>query len=491
MEYEIRKNSLEGEVVLDPFCGSGSVGLESVLNGRNFIGYDLNPFAIKLCESTLASNFDSEIFGGYLSKIIEITKKEIMELYRHESHFILYSIPGSGNKQNYNIVLCDIEFNKVGQIHLPDYTISYGITETDDIAIPDQDFPEKFYKDRFSYKGVKKVSDLFSTRSLIALTILRRAISTLPEEAKLDFTLILTNTLLHISKLKSEKVRPLGVNNYWIPDDYIEENVLWRFLDRAKQYQVAKNEILARFNEQDNSRIGSHDLRKKSSIPMVDIDSNSIDYILTDPPYGDVIQYSELSFVWNVWIEEMQDYTSELIVNPVQKKDGEYFLNQLAFFVEDCYRILKPRRKLTLCFQNKDPKVWFDVAYIARNAGFVLSEIETFDFLGSTFNKNWSKNSPKVDLYVTLEKPKEATNKVPIGSEISLANLFEMHSLEGDVKETIQVTDSYSKLIAIGITQIFKGSKISDFTKSEFERFLTTNNEDVIEDAKYIQGGLF
>ena len=148
-------------------------------------------------------------------------------------------------------------------------------------------------------------------------------------------------------------------------------------------------------------------------------------------------------------------------------------------------------RKLTLCFQNKDPKVWFNVAYIARNAGFVLSEIETFDFLGSTFNKNWSKNSPKVDLYVTLEKPKKAANKGSIESEISLATLFEMHSLEGDIKETIQVNDSYSKLIAIGITQIFRGFKIIDFTKSEFERFLTTNNEDVIEDAKYIQGGLF
>jgi len=491
MEYEIRKNSLEGEIVLDPFCGSGSVGLESVLNGRNFIGYDLNPFAIKLCESTLASNFDIEIFDSSLSKIIEMTKKEIMELYRHESDFVLYSIPGSGNKQNYNIVLCDLEFNKVGQIQVPDYVVNYGITENDNIEIPDQDFPAKFYKDRFSYKGVKKVSDLFSTRSLIALTILRRAISTLPEEAKLDFTLILTNTLLHISKLKSEKVRPLGVNNYWIPDDYIEENVLWRFLDRAKQYQIAKNEIQSRFKERDNLRIGSHDLRKKSSIPMLDIDSNSIDYILTDPPYGDVIQYSELSFVWNVWIEELQDYTSELIVNPVQNKDDEYFLKQLEFFVEDCFRVLKPTRKLTLCFQNKDPKVWFNVAYIARNAGFVLSEIETFDFLGSTFNKNWSKNSPKVDLYVTLEKPKRATNKISIESEISLATLFELHSLELDVKEISQVNDAYSKLIAIGITQIFRGFKIVDFTKSEFERFLSSNNEDVIEDAKYIQGGLF
>jgi hypothetical protein len=72
-----------------------------------------------------------------------------------------------------------------------------------------------------------------------------------------------------------------------------------------------------------------------------------------------------------------------------------------------------------------------------------------------------------------------------------LTDLFELDSLERDSKEVSQVHDAYSKLIAIGITQIFKGFKIIDFTKNEFESFLTSNNEDVIEDAKYIQGGLF
>ena len=44
--------------------------------------------------------------------------------------------------------------------------------------------------------------------------------------------LAFTNTVLHISKLKGENVRPLGVNNYWVPDDFIEENVWFRFMDR-------------------------------------------------------------------------------------------------------------------------------------------------------------------------------------------------------------------------------------------------------------------
>ena len=492
MEFQISKNSAVGDTVLDPFCGSGSVGLEAIIGGRNFIGYDLNPFAIKLSESTMCSKFDNKVFENHLAKIIENSKIEVMKLYQHDENYVLYTIPGKGNKQPYNLVLCDFDFRKIGQIHLQEMSIDYGMEDLKTIKVPDREFPAKFYKDRFSYKGVKKVSDLFSTRSLLALEILRENISTLPEESKLDFTLVLTNTLLHVTKLKSEKIRPLGVNNYWIPDDFIEENVLWRFLDRAKQYQVAKNEISSRFRENKGTKIGLHDLRQASSIPMSAVASNSIDYILTDPPYGDVIQYSELSFVWNVWLEEIQDSTSELIVNPVQEKDNSYFLDMLGLFIEDCFRVLKSGHKMTLCFQNKNPEIWFKVANLARGAGFKLDNIETFDFLGSTFNKNWSKNSPKVDLYVTLVKPEIDKRELEENYRIlSFIDLFELVSKESNIVEVNQVHDTYSKMIGIGIHHIFKGYKVMGFSRKEIESFLSSNSEDVMEDAKYFQEGFF
>jgi DNA modification methylase len=47
-EKLILASSPEDGVVLDPFCGIGSVGLQAVRLGRRFVGIELNPdFAIQ------------------------------------------------------------------------------------------------------------------------------------------------------------------------------------------------------------------------------------------------------------------------------------------------------------------------------------------------------------------------------------------------------------------------------------------------------------
>jgi len=47
----IEKYSRRGDIVLDPFCGSGTVLLESMILGRHSIGVDLNPLAILLAKA--------------------------------------------------------------------------------------------------------------------------------------------------------------------------------------------------------------------------------------------------------------------------------------------------------------------------------------------------------------------------------------------------------------------------------------------------------
>ena len=42
----IKRFSLDGMNILDPFMGSGVVAGECLINGRNFIGYDINPLAV-------------------------------------------------------------------------------------------------------------------------------------------------------------------------------------------------------------------------------------------------------------------------------------------------------------------------------------------------------------------------------------------------------------------------------------------------------------
>jgi len=46
----IREFSSEGDLVFDPFCGSGVSAVESLINNRNYVGYDINPLAVLIAK---------------------------------------------------------------------------------------------------------------------------------------------------------------------------------------------------------------------------------------------------------------------------------------------------------------------------------------------------------------------------------------------------------------------------------------------------------
>ncbi len=52
-EVLIRQSSQPGDVVADPFMGSGSVGVAAVRLGRRFLGNDLNPEAVRIAAQRL------------------------------------------------------------------------------------------------------------------------------------------------------------------------------------------------------------------------------------------------------------------------------------------------------------------------------------------------------------------------------------------------------------------------------------------------------
>jgi site-specific DNA-methyltransferase (adenine-specific) len=49
----IKQSSARGDLVADPFMGSGSVGVAALRLGRRFCGTDLNPEAVRLTSDRL------------------------------------------------------------------------------------------------------------------------------------------------------------------------------------------------------------------------------------------------------------------------------------------------------------------------------------------------------------------------------------------------------------------------------------------------------
>ena len=82
VEQYIKEYTREGETVLDPFLGSGTTGLESIINGRNFIGYDLNPIAILISRGTLQSEVNIKELENDFKEIEKLCKDKILNFYK-------------------------------------------------------------------------------------------------------------------------------------------------------------------------------------------------------------------------------------------------------------------------------------------------------------------------------------------------------------------------------------------------------------------------
>jgi DNA modification methylase len=68
--FLIERVSQPGQTILDPFCGSGAVLIESVITGRNAIGVDFNPVAVTLAKGK-TTTCDTEILRCQLSEILD------------------------------------------------------------------------------------------------------------------------------------------------------------------------------------------------------------------------------------------------------------------------------------------------------------------------------------------------------------------------------------------------------------------------------------
>lgn len=469
IDQYIEKYSKKDHVVLDPFCGSGIIGLQSILANRNFIGYDLNPFAVFLAKNSLQVGYNKTSFEKDFSVIEQSVREKIMPLYATKDKYILYTILGKKNSKDYNAVIADSNFRNKKKVSLAKSELEPTVKFPKNLKYPDKDFPKKFYKDRFSYKGVKRVSDMFTNRNILALALLHTAINELPLKNRGLFMLAFTNTLLHVSKLKAENVRPLSVNNFWIPDDFIEENVWWRFVDRVENVKMAKY-VIAEKALQNEVTKPVFKIYNKSSLKMSEVKPSSVDYLITDPPYGDTIQYSELSYIWNCWLEKEFEIENEVIINPVQNKGINEYNDQLAAFIGEAKRVLKKNAYFTLAFHNKDLKIWIGLAELIRDHGMELVDISSYDTFGSPYNKNWAKFSPKSDFYVTFvnsQKKVNAINKKTIYPDEIADEIIKCLGKNND--KLFNLNKAYDLFVGVVISKIFDGAKVAEHEKLGIE----------------------
>ncbi len=133
--------------------------------------------------------------------------------------------------------------------------------------------------------------------------------------------------------------------------------------------------------------------------------SNSIDYIFTDPPFGENIYYADLNILVEAWHRVLTDTKPEAIVDRVRQKGIPEYQHLMQRCFAEYYRVLKPGRWMTVVFSNSRAAVWNAIQVALQQVGFVVAEVTALDKVQGSFQQVMSTNAVKQDLVISAYKP--------------------------------------------------------------------------------------
>jgi inorganic pyrophosphatase len=154
-----------------------------------------------------------------------------------------------------------------------------------------------------------------------------------------------------------------------------------------------------------------------------------IDYIFTDPPFGENIYYADLNFLVESWHHVVTDARPEAIVDKAKKKGMPEYQHLMERCFREYYRVLKPGRWMTVVFHNSRNAVWNAIQEAMLSVGFVVADVRTLDKQQGSYRQVTS-TAVKQDLVISAYKPNgglEQRFEIIAGSEEGVWDFVRTH----------------------------------------------------------------
>jgi len=380
-EY-IKTYSRPGDVVLDPYGGSGVTLVEALILGRKAIHVDINPLANFIVQN-LVTPVDINELTTHYNKINKQFKK---------------NAPRTKNE----IEKALLKYNYPKGVKLP---------RTSDVTTVEQ---------------------LFSPLQLAQLAYLKHLIKQVRSDNIRETLLLMFSGLLNKINLTyhASSVRAVGGGDssafryyrYRLAPNPAKLDLMQYFKSRLKKIIAAKKEIAPFINA---SNIMDATVRKGSATNLDFIEDQTVDYIYTDPPYGSKIQYLDLSIMWNAWLDLPvlpEDYRMEVIEGGEIEGTIDSYSALLALSIQEMYRVLKFNRWMSFVFAHKDPAYWHLIVETAEKVGFEYMGAVKQSNNKTTFKKRQHPFTVlEGQLIINFKKTKnpKAIMKVDMGANIS------------------------------------------------------------------------
>lgn len=475
-----------GDVVLDPFCGSGMTGVAAALSGRRAILNDLSPAAAHLAWNHTRRCDPGALSEGFAEVEAKVGKR-LRALYGTKdeadrdavAHWTLWSTRHRCPCCSHEFLLWDVMDRKTGKLGAsvdcpgcgrsvrrssmkplgsePAW-VAYETAEgkrrekaadfrdagkafalsRDAIREWYPDVPvgsdrEMYIRCALGLQDIHSVADFYTARNLQALAWIWQAIMEVGDDrVRRALAFAFTNTAWHGTRMRRYNAkggqRPL-TGTLYVPQLSSEANVLEVMRNKIEQL----NRYYRAFTP---PQVAPPSILLGSATALSSVPDGSVDYVFTDPPFGSNIFYADCNLIWEAWLGRITEIAQEAVVNRSLRPEngGKGLAEYAGMFSEalaEIARVLKPGGWATVVFHNTDAAVWQAIRDAAADAGFSFHEAASLDRRQQS-HKGYKGRSGQEDVAhfdVVFNLRKEAVRKGKVTPIRAAANLKAMVEL--------------------------------------------------------------
>lgn len=191
---------------------------------------------------------------------------------------------------------------------------------------------------------------------------------------------------------------------------------------------------------------GGVEVLNASSLDL-DLPSESVDYVFTDPPFGGNIPYAEVNFLNEAWLGQTTDPKEEAIVSPHQDKSVEDYQELLRRAFAQAHRVLKPQGHATVVFHSASAEIWNALRKACEQAGFGVADTSVLDKTQGSFKQVRTTGAVKGDPIILLSKSMTCGH-VDLSDVWAVASALVDQALRSDDPTEVTPQRLYSRLVA-------------------------------------------
>lgn len=274
-------------------------------------------------------------------------------------------------------------------------------------TIPTNPLPieQMYHGSRLAPKGVTHIHHFFLPRARQALNALWTKAQAIEDTRLRNFLLFTVeqaiwgmSLLARYAPTHFSQVNQYLAGVYYI-SSLISEVSPWYILDgKTKRLAQAFGETRLQVK---GAAITTQSASVGSPLP------ESIDYIFTDPPFGENIYYADLNYLVESWHGVRTNSGPEAIIDQAKRKDLYDYQDLMRQAFRSFYGWLKAGRWMTVEFHNSHNAVWNAIQEALTSAGFVVADVRTLDKQQASYRQVTANTVAKQDLVISAYKPTE------------------------------------------------------------------------------------